>query len=697
MKESSVGVVTCASMHEQVEECLASLESSFRIYPIIPSCTFYVKIDLIRHYLDKSMVENDVTVLAYGICHPQLLRLLAEYGDRVVRIEGSNCYEMFLGNEKYSEYHKRCYWMLNKPFFTKWKNELLTGFGASASNHGMLIGDTLKKLAYVRFEKDELSIDLVEDFARTVGLEYEIYAADTTNIKRLLKDALGSAHSAARVNAPKLSVEYPHESEIRTMIENIGEVIYKLDVHTKQFTFVSPQVKRILGYTETEFLDVMNDYLRASFYHEDDKRRVVAGRYDFLVKCLNEGMQEFYAAEYRAKHRNGNDLWVRESIYPTYSSDGMIESFVGKIADITERKLADDALRESEERFRALTERTSDWVWELDVDGVYTYASPKVKELLGYEPEEVIGKTPFDLMPPEEAKRMAEKFRAIVDSQRPFERLENTNLHKDGRLVVLDTSGVPFFDADGRLCGYRGIDREITERKKLDQLKDDFIGLVSHELRSPLTVVIGAVNTVLSEGSRLSPEETRQLLQDAAWEADSLSHLLGNLLELSRAQADRLFLHAEPVRVKNVVQDIVEQIRRQSSAHRFVIDFPKELPSVHADQLRLERIMYNLLENAVKYSPQGGEIRVFAKLESDRLVIGIADQGVGISVQDQAKLFGPFQRLEESRLDGVKGAGLGLLVCRRLVDAHGGRIWIESEPGRGSTFFFTLPLGHTAT
>jgi signal transduction histidine kinase len=128
-----------------------------------------------------------------------------------------------------------------------------------------------------------------------------------------------------------------------------------------------------------------------------------------------------------------------------------------------------------------------------------------------------------------------------------------------------------------------------------------------------------------------------------------------------------------------------------------VIDFPKRLPPVRADQLRVERILYNLLENAVKYSPPGGEIRVFAKRERERLVIGVSDQGIGISLHDQAKLFGPFQRLEDSRLDGVKGAGLGLLVCRRLVEAHGGQIWVESEPGRGSTFFFTLPLSHTAT
>jgi len=124
-----------------------------------------------------------------------------------------------------------------------------------------------------------------------------------------------------------------------------------------------------------------------------------------------------------------------------------------------------EALRQSEERFRALTESTSDWIWEVDADGVYTYASPKVNDLLGYKPEEVIGKTPFDLMPPDEAERVGAIFRDIVASQSPFERLENINLHKDGRHVVLETSGVPFFDKDSNLLGYRGIDRDITERK----------------------------------------------------------------------------------------------------------------------------------------------------------------------------------------------------------------------------------------
>jgi signal transduction histidine kinase len=209
-------------------------------------------------------------------------------------------------------------------------------------------------------------------------------------------------------------------------------------------------------------------------------------------------------------------------------------------------------------------------------------------------------------------------------------------------------------------------------------------------------VITGAINTALTEAERLSPEETRQLLKDAALEADLLSNLLTNLLELSRVQAARLVLHAEAIDIKRVIQSTVEEVKRQSSAHKFVVSVPRKLPPVYADPLRLERILYNLLENAVKYSPQGGEIRVSVKHEKEHLVIGVSDQGIGISPADQAKLFGSFQRLEEFKPGGARGVGLGLLVCRRLVEAHGGQIWVKSKPGRGSTFFFTLPLSQSS-
>ena len=151
-------------------------------------------------------------------------------------------------------------------------------------------------------------------------------------------------------------------------------------------------------------------------------------------------------------------------------------------------------------------------------------------------------------------------------------------------------------------------------------------------------------------------------------------------------------LYMEPVRIDVVAHDVIQRIKKQTSRHHFSMDFPETLPPVNVDSLRLERILYNLLENAVKYSPKGGEIKVAAKQDKDHLVISVADRGIGISPVGQAKLFEPFQQLDQAGSHRNKGAGLGLLVCRRLVEAHGGRIWVESKPGRGSTFFFTLPL-----
>ncbi|MFX1296450.1 MAG: PAS domain S-box protein, partial [Promethearchaeota archaeon] len=142
---------------------------------------------------------------------------------------------------------------------------------------------------------------------------------------------------------------------------------------------------------------------------------------------------------------------------------------ISMTTDITECKQIEAALRESKEKFRSLVETTSDWVWEVNSDGIYTYSSPKVKELLGYHPKEIIGKTPFDLMPVYEAKRVYAIFNATMESRTPFERLENINIHKEGYQVVLETSGVPVFDNLGRFMGYRGIDRDITERKQAEK------------------------------------------------------------------------------------------------------------------------------------------------------------------------------------------------------------------------------------
>jgi PAS domain S-box-containing protein len=160
--------------------------------------------------------------------------------------------------------------------------------------------------------------------------------------------------------------------------------------------------------------------------------------------------------------------YLHVSASPIFNDKNELIGSVHIAKDMSDRKRGEEALRRSEQRFRSLVETTSDWVWEVDENGVYTYVSPRIYDLLGYQPEEVLGKTPFDLMPPGESRRVASIFDPIMTQDAPFRDLENTNQHKDGRLVVLETSGVPFFDTDGKFRGYRGVDRDITERKRAE-------------------------------------------------------------------------------------------------------------------------------------------------------------------------------------------------------------------------------------
>jgi signal transduction histidine kinase len=228
---------------------------------------------------------------------------------------------------------------------------------------------------------------------------------------------------------------------------------------------------------------------------------------------------------------------------------------------------------------------------------------------------------------------------------------------------------------------------DITDRKHIEQLKEEFIGMVSHEMRTPLTVIIGAISTALTAG--ISVDDARVLLDDAQKSAEELANILENLLELSRFRSNRLFINKSRVDVLSAVNKAIGKMEH-ITAHQFVADVPPTLPRIMADELRIERILHNLLENAVKYSKPSTEIKVSARVENGGVTIGVCDHGRGIATADQAKIFEQFERLDEPAR--AKGLGLGLVVCKRLVEAHCGRIWVESELGRGSTFRFTLPL-----
>jgi PAS domain S-box-containing protein len=308
----------------------------------------------------------------------------------------------------------------------------------------------------------------------------------------------------------------------------------------------------------------------------------------------------------------------------------------------------------------------------------YLMVNPAFERQTGLKAQDIVGRTTLELFPQADAIWFERYGKVALTGEPahfeawfgPLERYFEVSAYRTepGRFAVVS------FD--------------ITDRKQAERLKDEFIGMVSHELKTPITVIMGAIYTAMSEG--ITKKEARQLLEDAASSADSLADIVDNLLDLSRAQANRLIMRKEPIDISETARKVALALTKRSEIHHLVVDIPAGLPAVQADQVRVERILHNLVENAIKYSPDGGTITVFAQQRDNHLVVGVKDEGIGISAEDQARLFQPFERLGTT--SRVAGVGLGLNVCRQLVEAHSGSIWVESEPGKGATFFFTLPV-----
>ncbi|MBZ5542911.1 MAG: PAS domain S-box protein [Acidobacteriia bacterium] len=418
------------------------------------------------------------------------------------------------------------------------------------------------------------------------------------------------------------------------------------------------------------------------------------------IPVLSEGkvlaVMEFFATKARAQ-----DQGLLE----------VIASVGGQLGTLILRKRAEAAILVSEERLRSLIESTRDWVWEVDANGVYAYSSPKVEELLGYEPEEVIGKVPYDFMPADEAKRVRAEFGAIAAAQRAFHRFENTNLHKDGRQVVLETSGMPIFDADGNLRGYRGIDRDITERKRAEEAlqkakeaaeaasraKSEFLAIMSHEIRTPMNGIIGM--TELALDTDLTPEQ-REYLGMVRDSADTLLTLINDILDFSRIEAGKLDLEITEFDLPDTLNSTLKAlaVRAHQKGLELACRIPPEVPSLLlGDPGRLRQILLNLVGNAIKFTERG---EVVVSVEADALSedsvevrFAVADTGIGIPKEKQQLIFEAFAQADSSMTRRYGGTGLGLAISARLVEMMGGKIWVESQPGEGSTFHFTARLG----
>ncbi len=233
--------------------------------------------------------------------------------------------------------------------------------------------------------------------------------------------------------------------------------------------------------------------------------------------------------------------------------------------------------------------------------------------------------------------------------------------------------------------------RDITRFREAEELKTTFISAISHELKTPVAIIKGYASTLRREDAHWDEEVVKRSLEAIEEEADRLDRLIENLLEASRIQAGKLKLELGDVWIPQIAAKVVDFYSRQSPRHRFEVAFPPDFPVILADEERIREVFENLINNAVKYSPQGGNIWVGGWAEPDRVVIYVADQGIGIPKDEQERIFERFYRAESPLKKRTKGAGLGLYICKAIVEAHGGGISVESEPGKGSKFIFWLP------
>ena len=372
--------------------------------------------------------------------------------------------------------------------------------------------------------------------------------------------------------------------------------------------------------------------------------------------------------------------------------------------DVDYKKLTED-LKGNKEHFQILVENINDLIWEIDRNGKYTYVNPKVKDLLGYKPGEVIGRILIDFMPKDEAKRIWATFQACIELHNPIIRLENTNLHRDGRRVIFETSGMPILDERGITLGFRGISRDVTKRKKLEEdlrkrtckvekllkQKNEFIYMLSHDLKNPLTPLASLLPIVKEKEQ---DAKAKEMLDVSIRNVNSMIELITETLDLARLDDADAGIEFVNINLRGEFETVIKNNQVLFDNNIVVENNINENIIVDADKLLLGELISNLITNAVKYTPEEirGTITINANEEKDVVTVSVKDTGVGLTKEQVTHVFDKFYKIGEPR-PGMKSTGLGLAICKSIVEKHGGKIWVESPgPGKGSTFYFTISI-----
>ncbi len=399
------------------------------------------------------------------------------------------------------------------------------------------------------------------------------------------------------------------------------------------------------------------------------------------------------------------------AIFPIKDANGKVTNAIVQHKDITERKQTEEALRESEEQYRDLFENANDLIHSVTPDGRFLYVNRAWRKTLGYTQEEIDGLSLFDIIHPDSQAHCMEVFQRVTSGEK-VDGVEVIFVTKGGEKITVEGSASCRF-VDGKPVATRGILRNITKRKKMEkrlsklyeaekrhreELEEEkrargrSINVLAHELRTPLTPLLASASLlkdILPSGEERPEHKLTNLIISGA---ETLAARLDELLDLARYTVGAFTINPQPLDIQAVLKKAAEQHRElvKKKKQSITLNLPQRLPSVSGDRPRLEQVLTNLLSNATKFSPEGGNITIRARAKGSKVMIEVEDRGDGLSPEEQKRIFQPYHRVEQDR-QRFAGLGLGLAICKQIVTAHGGKIWVESRVGHGSKFIFTLP------
>ncbi|MCB1874544.1 MAG: PAS domain-containing protein [Chromatiales bacterium] len=525
------------------------------------------------------------------------------------------------------------------------------------------------------------------------------------------------------------------EREIQQLRRRFGEIETMASLGSWELDLVSSRLywsRTIFELFELDPVSVVPSYETFLTAIHPDDRATVDQAYTRSVRERRP-----YDIVHRLLMRDQRIKWVHERGNTEYDAKGMPLRSLGTVQDVTDLVQAERDKRESERRFRDIISAIGDWVWEIDLNGRYHYASPTVRQLLGYESEEMLGRSVFEFMPTPDAAQFSERFAEVIAKGMPFRDLVYRRKHRDGTLHHIQTSGVPVFDTNRELIAYRGVDKDITAMMEADtelrrhrdhlqeevdqqtedlreakeaaeaanRAKSEFLANMSHELRTPMHAIMGFAELGVENVEQVDRGKLRQYFERIHSSSLRLLDLLNDLLDLSKLEAGKMEFkprRSDLNRVANLaVAEMAELIRRKNLS----VEVVKSKLDTHAifDPEKLLQVVRNLLANAIKFSQPGEHISLrFAASElADLDAMGqsrslaalslqVEDRGPGIPDRELNTIFDKFVQSSATRT-GAGGTGLGLAICREIVRGHKGCIEARNRPEGGAIFTVSLP------